>query len=114
MEAIFFGSMDINGKLGSCCGRTETTALPSICYVGYLLGLCRLLLSLGSSSSSVESAGEGAAVLSSKCSCWDKYCAGVCLAARAQCSSSLCSNGRLACKGKCMIIRVNVMEMSKK
>lgn len=80
---------------GLYCGQTETTALPSM-LCGYLLGLCLLLLSLGSSSSSVESAGEGAAVLSSKCSCWDRYCAGVCLAARAQCSSSLCNNGRFA------------------
>lgn len=63
----------------------------------YRLGLCRLLLSLGSSRSSEESAGDGTVVLSRRCSCWDRYCAGVCLAARAQCSSSLCSKGRLAC-----------------
>ena len=56
-----------------------------------LPGLCLLAASLGSSSSSEASGGEASAVLSSRCSCWDRYWAGVCLAARAQCSSSLCS-----------------------
>lgn len=62
-----------------------------------LLGLCLLVpASGGSISSSEESGDEAIVVLSRRCSCWDKYWAGVCLAARAQWSSSLCSRGRFA------------------
>lgn len=99
MEAIFFGSVVNKGKLWVILWSNRDNRFTQYILCGYLLGLCLFPLSLGSSSSSVESAGDGAAVLSSKCSCCDRYCAGVCLAARAQCSSSLCSNGRFACKG---------------
>ena len=50
----------------------------------------------GSISSSDESGEEARVVLSRRCSCWDRYWAGVCLAARAQWSSSLCRRGRFA------------------
>lgn len=50
----------------------------------------------GSISSSEESGDEARVVLNRRCSCWDKYWAGVCLAARAQWSSSLCRRGRFA------------------
>lgn len=63
----------------------------------YLSGLCLLLFPLTSMSSSEESAGEEA-VLRRMCSCCARYWDGVCLAARAQCSSSLWSRGRLAWK----------------
>ncbi|TNN29680.1 hypothetical protein EYF80_060169 [Liparis tanakae] len=43
-------------------------------------------------------------VLSRRCSCWDRYWAGVCLAARAQWSSSLCRRGRLACDEPCVAL----------
>lgn len=42
--------------------------------------------------------GDVVFVLSRMCSCCARYWEGVCLAARAQCSSSLCSSGRLAWK----------------
>lgn len=42
--------------------------------------------------------GEDALASSSSCSCCARYWAGVCLAMRAQCSSSRCSSGRLACE----------------
>lgn len=62
-----------------------------------LLGLCLLApASPVSISSSEESGGEARVVLSRRCSCWDRYWAGVCLAARAQWSSSLCRRGRFA------------------
>ena len=54
-------------------------------------------LSLTSSRSSEESTGEEASASSRACSCWARYCAGLCLARRAQCRSSRCSRGRLAC-----------------
>lgn len=63
----------------------------------YLSGLCLLPFPLTSMSSSEESAGEEV-VLRRMCSCWARYWDGVCLAARAQCSSSLWSRGRLAWK----------------
>ncbi len=47
-------------------------------------------------SSSEESGEEAMVVLSRRCSCWDRYWAGVCLAARAQWRSSLCRRGRFA------------------
>lgn len=75
------------------------TAAPRVFPSGSsnLLGLCLLVApSLGSISSSEESGDDASVVLSRRCSCWDRYCAGVCLAARAQWSSSLCSRGRLA------------------
>lgn len=67
----------------------------------YLSGALLLLpRSLASSRSSEESTGEEALASSRSCSCWARYWAGVCLARRAQCRSSLCSKGRLACRGE--------------
>lgn len=65
----------------------------------HLSGVLLLPLSPTSRSSSEESMGEEALASSSSCSCWARYWAGVCLAMRAQCSSSRCSRGRLACRG---------------
>lgn len=67
---------------------------------GYLSGLCLFPFPFTSISSSEESAGDAVFVFSRMCSCWARYWEGVCLAARAQCSSSLCNRGRLACKTK--------------
>lgn len=63
----------------------------------HLSGVLLLPCSLVSSRSSEESTGEEALASSRSCSCWARYWAGVCLARRAQCTSSLCSKGRFAC-----------------
>lgn len=63
----------------------------------YLPGLCLLVAASGGSISNSDESGEEAkVVLSRRCSCWDRYWAGVCLAARAQWSSSLCRRGKFA------------------
>jgi hypothetical protein len=82
-------------------GQEEATMghLPSCGFVRgwHLSGVLLLPFSLTSSRSSDESTGEVALASSSSCSCWARYWAGVCLARRAQCRSSRCSSGRLAC-----------------
>lgn len=67
-------------------------------FSAHLSGLGLFPFPCTSMSSSEESAGEAILVLSKRCSCWARYWDGVCLAARAQCSSSRCSRGRLALK----------------
>lgn len=78
-------SQESEGEGAACCAPR------------YLSGVLLLPLSLTSSRSSEESTGEEASASSRACSCWARYCAGLCLARRAQCRSSRCSRGRLAC-----------------
>lgn len=66
----------------------------------YLSGVLLLPCSFISNIISEESSGELALASRRSCSCWARYWAGVCLANRAQWSSSLCSRGRLAFSGK--------------
>lgn len=64
----------------------------------HLSGVRLFPFSFTSRSSSEESTGEVVLASRSSCSCWARYWAGFCLASLAQCSSSRCSRGRLACK----------------
>ena len=82
------------GKAQSRSRKSRTKQLFS----AYLSGLGLFPFPCTSMSSSEESAGDAILVLSRRCSCWARYWDGVCLAARAQCSSSRCSRGRLALK----------------
>jgi len=63
----------------------------------HLSGVRLFPFSFTSRSSSEESTGEVVLASRSSCSCWARYWAGFCLASLAQCSSSRCSRGRLAC-----------------
>lgn len=76
-------------------GSGGTVSLSKL-FSSLLSGLGLFPFPCTSMSSSDESAGEAILVLSRRCSCWARYWEGVCLAARAQCSNSRCSRGRLA------------------
>lgn len=82
-----------------------STSGPQTLWAGYeghggahLSGVRLFPFSFTSRSSSEESTGEVVLASRSSCSCWARYWAGFCLASLAQCSSSRCSRGRLACK----------------
>lgn len=75
------------------------------CSHSHLSGVRLFPFSFTSRSSSEESTGEVVLASRSSCSCWARYWAGFCLASLAQCSSSRCSRGRLACKSVAHIYR---------
>lgn len=105
MEAVLFTSAE-GGWRNVCLWRErkdtwKVEASVALIFMSYLLGLCLLVPTSGGSISSSEESGEEAkVVLSRRCSCWDRYWAGVCLAARAQWRSSLCRRGRFAWQGE--------------
>lgn len=85
-----------------CSSKTALQFVPECALMQswYLSGVLRLPCSFISNIISEESSGELALASRRSCSCWARYWAGVCLANRAQWSSSLCSRGRFAFSGK--------------